>query len=171
MFLPFLGKGCDLVAFHIEDYCLNFLDCCQRCLGCRTDKSNMNVEHCGRSIMVKALPIGIPYQQFENLATAAPRLLPAESKVILGVDRLDYTKGLVSRLKSLERMFQKYPKWIGKVTFIQVAVPSRTDVAEYKELKENIDRLVGQINGSFSTPVWSPIRCVKERGQQPACSW
>lgn len=149
-----------MVAFHIEDYCLNFLDCCQRCLGCRIDKENMNVEHHGRSIMVKALPIGIPYQQFESLAESAPRLLPvtSESKVILGVDRLDYTKGLVSRLKALERMFQKYPKWIGKVTFIQVAVPSRTDVAEYKELKENIDRLVGGINGSFSTPCWSPIR-------------
>ena len=80
--------------------------------------------------------------------------------MILGVDRLDYTKGLVSRMKSLERMFEKYPKWIGKVTFIQVAVPSRTDVAEYKELKEELDRLVGKINGKFTTPAWSPIRYI-----------
>ena len=63
-------------------------------------------------------------------------------------------------MKALERMFAKYPEWIGKVNFIQVAVPSRTDVAEYKELKENIDRLVGSINGAFSTPAWSPIRYI-----------
>jgi trehalose 6-phosphate synthase/phosphatase len=74
------------------------------------------------------------------------------------VDRLDYTKGLVTRLTSVGRMFQKYPQWVGKVIFIQVAVPSRTDVEEYKDLKENIDRLVGNINGKFSTHDWSPIR-------------
>lgn len=96
-------------------------------------------------------------------------------KIILGVDRLDYTKGLVARMMALERFFNMYPKWIGKVVFIQVciekqldevvmklnfqvAVPSRTDVQEYKELKETIDRLVGRINGAFSTPAWSPIR-------------
>ncbi|XP_059086503.1 uncharacterized protein LOC131883147 isoform X2 [Tigriopus californicus] len=152
--------GCDLVGFHIGDYCLNFLDCCQRCLGCRTDKNKMFVEHCGRRVMVRALPIGIPYHKFESLSRIAPRVFPSDMKIILGVDRLDYTKGLVARLKSLERMFKKYPKWIGKAIFIQVAVPSRVDVAEYKELKETIDRLVGHINGEFSTPSWSPIRYI-----------
>ena len=55
--------GCDMVGFHTEDYCLNFLDCCQRCLGCRVDRSNMLVEHCGRTVKVKAMPIGIPYDR------------------------------------------------------------------------------------------------------------
>ena len=72
--------------------------------------------------------------------------------------RLDYTKGLISRLKSFQRLLVKYPKWIGRVLLLQVAVPSRTDVKEYRELKEEIDKLVGCINGQFSTPAWSPIR-------------
>ncbi len=80
--------------------------------------------------------------------------------MILGVDRLDYTKGLVARMRALHRTLEKYPKWRGKVNFIQVAVPSRTDVKEYRELKENIDRLVGSINGQFSTASWSPIRYI-----------
>ena len=94
--------------------------------------------------------------------------------MVLGVDRLDYTKGLVSRLKSFRRLLEKYPKWIEKVILLQVnllspisssnplvpqvAVPSRTEVKEYHELKEEIDKLVGCINGLFSTPSWSPIR-------------
>lgn len=60
-------------------------------------------------------------------------------------------------MKALERLFVLYPKWIGKVNFVQVAVPSRTNVKEYQELKESIDKLVGSINGAFSTPSWSPI--------------
>lgn len=55
--------GCDMVGFHTEDYCLNFLDCAQRCLGCRVDRTNMLVEHCGRTVRVKAMPIGIPYDR------------------------------------------------------------------------------------------------------------
>ena len=118
----------------------------------------MLVEHCGRTVKVKAMPIGIPYDMFVTLSKLAPRVYNCECKVILGVDRLDYTKGLISRLRSLQRLLIKYPKWIGKVMMLQVAVPSRTDVKEYKEVKEEIDKLVGCINGQFSTPAWSPIR-------------
>merc|ERR1719341_2340379 len=154
--------GCDLVAFHIEDYCLNFLECCSRSLGCRVDRSRMLVEHCGRTVQVKALPIGIPYERFASLARTSPRAWAATGhpRVVLGVDRLDYTKGLVSRLKSFRRLLEKYPKWIEKVILLQVAVPSRTEVKEYHELKEEIDKLVGCINGLFSTPSWSPIRYI-----------
>ena len=186
--------GCDMVGFHTEDYCLNFLDCCQRCLGCRVDRNNMLVEHCGRTVKVKAMPIGkdilskfpsnlkkrvsgIPFDNFVSLSKLAPRVYSCHCKVILGVDRLDYTKGLISRLKSFQRLLIKYPRWKEKVMLLQVAVPSRhdqmlnsvyfcnlfilrTDVKEYKELKEEIDKLVGCINGQFSTPAWSPIRWV-----------
>jgi len=153
--------GCDLVAFHIEDYCLNFLECCSRSLGCRVDRDRMLVEHCGRTVQVKALPIGIPYDRFASLARTSPRAWPMESpRVILGVDRLDYTKGLVSRLKSFRRFLEKFPKWIERVVLLQVAVPSRTQVQEYHDLKEELDKLVGCINGQFSTPSWSPIRYI-----------
>ena len=67
--------------------------------------------------------------------------------MILGVDRADYTKGLVQRFKAFERLLSDYPEFLGRVMLLQVAVPSRTDVKEYQELKENLDKLVGQING------------------------
>ena len=105
--------GCDMVGFHTEDYCLNFLDCAQRCLGCRVDRTNMLVEHCGRTVRVKAMPIGIPYDRwlihvffetanfreisihkylfmihrFVTLSKLAPRVYSCECNVILGVDR------------------------------------------------------------------------------------
>ena len=79
--------GCDLVAFHTEDYCLNFLDCCQRILGCQLEKQKMLVQHHGRVIQVKALPIGIPYGRFETLAKSAPSVYGENSKVSTTLDR------------------------------------------------------------------------------------
>ncbi|XP_039285067.1 alpha,alpha-trehalose-phosphate synthase [UDP-forming] isoform X2 [Nilaparvata lugens] len=154
--------GCDMVGFHIEDYCLNFVDCCQRRLGCRVDRKGLLVEHGGRSVRVRPLPIGIPFDRFVQLAESAPAVLapaPAQ-KVVLGVDRLDYTKGLVHRLRAFEILLQKYPQHLEKVTLLQISVPSRTDVKEYQELKEEMDQLVGRINGRFTTPNWSPIRYI-----------
>lgn len=152
--------GCDMVGFHIEDYCLNFVDCCQRRLGCRVDRKNLLVEHGGRSVRVRPLPIGIPFERFVQLAESANRVMLTNQQIVLGVDRLDYTKGLVHRLKAFERLLKKYPEHIEKVTLLQIAVPSRTDVREYQELKEEMDQLVGRINGCFTTPNWSPIRYI-----------
>lgn len=153
--------GCDLVGFHIDDYCINFLDCCQRRLGCRVDRSRFLLELDGRTIHVKSLPIGIPYDHFAEMGRNAPKILKEkDQKIILGVDRLDYTKGLVNRVKAFERLLEKNPEHLEKVTFLQVAVPSRTDVKEYQQLKEEMDQLIGRINGRFSKPNWSPIRYI-----------
>lgn len=83
------------MAFHIKDYCLNFIDCCYRRLGCHVDQTNMLVELAGRKIRVKAIPIGVPFKRFVELSEKAPVFLKMSDdvKVILGVDRLDYTKG------------------------------------------------------------------------------
>ena len=111
---------------------------------------------------VRALPIGIPFDWFDEMAHRAPRVVRADPdhRIILGVDRLDYTKGLVHRLRAFELLLDKYPEYIEKVIFMQVAVPSRTDVKEYQDLKEEMDQLVGRINGRFSTAIWSPIRYI-----------
>lgn len=101
----------DFVGFHIEDYCLNFIDCCCRRLGSRVDRNNMLVELAGRTVHVKALPIGIPFERFVQLAENAPENFKNEDlKVILGVDRLDYTKGKFYRLFFLyiQKKFNKY---------------------------------------------------------------
>ena len=95
--------------------------------------------------------------------------IPPCLQVILGVDRADYTKGLLNRFKAFERLLSDYPEFLGKVMLFQVAVPSRTDVKEYQELKEQMDQLVGQINGRFSTHSWSPIRYIY--GCVPRLSW
>ncbi|XP_023020813.1 trehalose-6-phosphate synthase 1 isoform X3 [Leptinotarsa decemlineata] len=152
--------GCDMVGFHITDYCLNFVDCCQRCLGCRVDRKNLLVEHGGRTVRVRPLPIGIPYERFKELAEKAPRVLSTNQKIILGVDRLDYTKGLVHRLRAFEKLLENHPEHIEKVSLLQISVPSRTDVKEYQDLKEEMDQMVGRINGKFTTPNWSPIRYI-----------
>ncbi|XP_046388620.1 alpha,alpha-trehalose-phosphate synthase [UDP-forming] [Ischnura elegans] len=153
--------GCDMVGFHIKDYCLNFVDCCERRLGCRVDRKNLLVEHAGRTVRVRPLPIGVPFDHFVHLAKKAPCLMPqTKQKVILGVDRLDYTKGLVQRLRAFERLLESHPEHCECVTLLQIAVPSRTDVKEYQELKEEVDQLVGHINGRFTTPNWSPIRYI-----------
>lgn len=104
-----------MVGFHIEDYCLNFVDCCQRRLGCRVDRKNLLVEHGGRSVRVRPLPIGIPFERFVQLAESANRVMLTNQQIVLGVDRLDYTKGLVHRLKAFERLLKKYPEHIEKV--------------------------------------------------------
>lgn len=152
--------GCDLVGFHISDYCLNFVDCCQRSLGCRVDRKNLLVEHGGRTVRVRPLPIGIPFERFVELAEKAPRVISTNQKIILGVDRLDYTKGLVHRLKAFEKLLENHPEHKEKVSMLQISVPSRTDVKEYQDLKEEMDQLVGRINGKFTTPNWSPIRYI-----------
>lgn len=154
--------ACDFVGFHIEDYCLNFIDCCSRRLGCRVDRNKMLVELAGRTVHIKALPIGIPFDRFVHLAESAPVYLKETEKlsVILGVDRLDYTKGLIHRILAYERLLEKHPEYIENVYLLQISVPSRTDVKEYKQLKEEIDQLIGRINGRFSRPNWSPIRYI-----------
>ncbi|XP_046407165.1 alpha,alpha-trehalose-phosphate synthase [UDP-forming]-like [Ischnura elegans] len=153
--------ACDLVGFHIEDYCLNFIDCCSRRLGWRVDRNRQLIEVAGRTVHVKALPIGIPYDRFVQLAETSPKVIKDETeKIILGVDRLDYTKGLVHRVKAFEKLLEKHPEFIEKVTLLQISVPSRTDVREYRQLKEEMDQLIGRVNGRFSKPNWSPIRYI-----------
>lgn len=149
-----------MVGFHIEDYCLNFVDCCQRRLGCRVDRKHLLVEHGGRTVRVRPLPIGIPFDRFVEMAKQAPAVISTSLQLVLGVDRLDYTKGLVHRLKAFELLLERYPQHKGKVALMQIAVPSRTDVKEYQDLKEEMDQLVGRINGRFTTPNWSPIRYI-----------
>nr|CAD7439043.1 unnamed protein product [Timema bartmani] len=172
-----------MVGFHIEDYCLNFIDCCSRRLGCRVDRNKMLVEIAGRTVHVKALPIGIPYDRFVELAETTPKFLKISDseKIILGVDKAGlhqslrekenippdlvtvfyiHSPGLVHRIRAFERLLEKHPEYEEKVTLLQICVPSRTDVREYQQLKEEMDQIVGRINGRFSRPNWSPIRYI-----------
>jgi trehalose 6-phosphate synthase/phosphatase len=152
--------GCDLIAFHTNTYALNFLESCKHILGSRIDQNEMLVEYGNKTIVVRALPIGIPYDWFEQMARESPKVLNVKEKIILGVDRLDYTKGIIQRLKGYEKFLEKYPENIEKVVLLQIAVPSRTDVDEYKALKDEIEREIGRICGRFGTHNWTPVKYI-----------
>ena len=118
-----------------------------------------------RTIRAKVLPISVDFQFWDSLARTKKVISRAEKfraknsnrKIIVGADRLDYTKGMPQRLRAFEKLLEKHPEEHEKVQFLQIAVPSRSSVSEYKELKREIDRLIGQINGRFGTPSWVPV--------------
>lgn len=118
-----------------------------------------------RTIRIGAFPISIDYKEFENLSKSEAVAKQAwiihanlpDRDLIVGIDRLDYTKGIPNRLNALDRAFIKYPVLKRKITLIQVVVPSRTEVPEYQELRREIEELVGRINGRYTEVGWAPI--------------
>ncbi|CAF0988702.1 unnamed protein product [Brachionus calyciflorus] len=107
--------GCDLIAFHTNTYAQNFIECCYHILGSRIDKTEMLVEYGNKTIIIRALPLGIPYDWFEQKAKVSPKPFNFKETVILGVDRLDYTKGIIHRARGYERFLEKYPECREKV--------------------------------------------------------
>jgi trehalose 6-phosphate synthase len=154
---------CDLIGFHTYDYARHFLSSCTRILGLPTMPNGVNFE--GRYAHVGTFPIGIEPMQFvEGLQrdTVKTRLSQLEKrfdgiKVIIGVDRLDYIKGVPQKLHAMEIFLEQHPEMIGKVVLVQLAIPSRQDVEEYQNLRSMVNELVGRINGQFGTVEWVPI--------------
>ncbi|ETW83122.1 glycosyltransferase family 20 protein [Heterobasidion irregulare TC 32-1] len=153
----------DLLGFHTYDYARHFLSSCTRILGLPTMPNGVEFE--GRLAHVGTFPIGIDPTSFtENLKkeSVKKRIAALEQrfngvKVIVGVDRLDYIKGVPQKLHALELFLTQHPEWIGKVVLAQLAVPSRQDVEEYQNLRATVNELVGRINGRFGTVEFMPI--------------
>ena len=151
--------ACDLIGFHVRGYAHNFLDCAERTLGARVDRDEGVVEYGDRTTRVGSFPLGIEFEQFEAAALAAPKQPETQrEQVVLGVDRLDYTKGIPERIRAFARMIELHPEHREKAVLLQLAVPSRSQVAEYRALKREIDELIGGVNGELATANWSPIR-------------
>ena len=154
---------CDLIGFHTYDYARHFLSSCSRILETPTDNNGLKYQ--GRFITVSAFPIGIDPEKFtEGLKRpkvrermAALRRKFEGVKLIVGVDRLDYIKGVPQKLHALEVFLSEHPEWRGKIVLVQVAVPSRGDVEEYQNLRATVNELVGRINGRFGTVDFMPI--------------
>ncbi|KAK4941807.1 Trehalose-6-P synthase/phosphatase complex synthase subunit, partial [Elasticomyces elasticus] len=154
---------CDLIGFHTYDYARHFLSSCSRILSLPTTPNG--VEYQGKIVTVGAFPIGIDPDKFteglkkpkvqERIATLSKKFQGV--KLIVGVDRLDYIKGVPQKLHALEVFLTEHPEWIGKVVLVQVAVPSRQDVEEYQNLRAVVNELVGRINGKFGTIEFMPI--------------
>jgi trehalose 6-phosphate synthase/phosphatase len=151
--------ACDLIGFHVQSYANNFFDCVERLLSARVDRKAMVVELGDRISQVGIFPIGIDFDLFDQKAREVPSAEDEErERFVLGVDRLDYTKGIPERIRAFERLLELHPRHREEVVLLQLAVPSRSQVAEYKGLKRGIDELVGRVNGRFATASWSPIR-------------
>jgi len=153
--------GADLIGFHEYDYVRHFLSSVYRICGLEHQLSKLVIGN--RHIQIDAFPMGINYDKYANSQTnpiiqkEIEQLKHNETKIILSVDRLDYTKGIVKRLEAYDRFLTKYPKYRGKVSLVMVAVPSRTKVKQYGMLREEIEKLVGRINGVYGTLNWMPI--------------
>lgn len=148
----------DYVGFHTTAYAKHFIECAADLLGCDVDRTGFAVRFDGRLVGVGVHPISIDVQEAEELAAASSASHPdADVRQILGVDRLDYTKGIVQRLHAIERLFERHPAYRKRVKFTQVLVPSRERVQDYRALKREIDEAVGRINGRFSDEGWTPI--------------
>ncbi|KAI3405325.2 TPS1 [Candida oxycetoniae] len=156
--------SCDLIGFHTYDYARHFLSSVSRIVPHVKTLPN-GIEYNERKIQIGAFPIGIDVDKFtEGLTKPSVQARIAQLKkkfegikVIVGVDRLDYIKGVPQKLHAFEIFLQQNPEWIGKVVLVQVAVPSRGDVEEYQSLRATVNNLVGRINGQFGTVEFVPI--------------
>jgi len=155
--------GADLLGFHTFDDVRHFLSAASR-LSSAKPSENVII-HKNRQIVVEAFPMGIDSDKFEMLTrnskvakhSAAFKEVHQHQKLILSIDRLDYSKGILQRLQALELLLQLHPEYIEKIELFMIIVPSRDTVPKYKELRDNIDQLVGNINSRFRTINWVPI--------------
>jgi len=165
--------GADLLGFHIYDYERHFLSSVRRLYGYEISFNEIHAEN--RIIKADSFPMGIDYDKFKQTSAAVMQktiqersdlhkelekyfMTSPDRRLVLSIDRLDYTKGIPQRLKAFRKFMEKYPEFHGKVTLIMLAVPSRGHVEEYMMLKKEVDELVGNINGTYGninyTPVW-----------------
>jgi trehalose 6-phosphate synthase/phosphatase len=150
--------ACDLVGFHCPGYAANFLDCAERLLGARVDREAGKVEHGERTVTIGSFPLGIDCDRYAKWAGEAPPRESNDERIVLGVDRLDYTKGLPEKIRAFERLLELHPEHRERVVLLQIAEPSRDQVPEYQRLKRLVDERVGNVNGRFATSRWTPIR-------------
>jgi trehalose 6-phosphate synthase/phosphatase len=155
--------GADLIGFHTYDYVRHFLSSAARMLGTEHSMGALNVGN--RIVKVDAFPMGIDYERYSGAIKKAEvekrltiiRKKVGDRKVIISIDRLDYTKGIIQRLEAFDLFLSQNPEYKEKVTLILVAVPSRTGVEDYMDLRKQLEALVGRINGEHGVLGWVPV--------------
>jgi trehalose 6-phosphate synthase/phosphatase len=155
--------GADLIGFHTHHYTQYFLRCVLRILGYEHSFGQITIGN--RIAIADTFPMGIEFNKFQK-GSNAPQVIQEYSplretfgnrKVILSVDRLDYSKGIINRLEGFEIFLERNPEWRDRVTLLLVVVPSRIGVDHYQFLKQQIDKMVGKVNGRFGSISWTPI--------------
>lgn len=164
--------GNDLIGFHLRKHCQNFLDTVDQTLEARIDNEVSSVTRGGKETLVRPFPISIDFEGHDKAArspavaaemdTWRQRLGLTSEQLGVGLERMDYTKGIPERLRAIDHFLEKNPAYHKRFLFAQVAVPSRSHVEPYKRLDDEIDRLVEEINWKWSTDSWKPIHLFKE---------
>lgn len=162
--------ACDLIGFHVQYHCNNFIDTANRLLECRIDTEKFSVIRSNKETLVRAFPISVDnysYNEFSNVKSEQVdeirKELELEDKIVgLGVERIDYTKGITERIVAIDRFLDKCPQYKHKFVFIQLASPSRTHIKRYHDLMGEIDELVEKVNWKHSENTWKPILYFKK---------
>jgi trehalose-6-phosphate synthase len=164
--------GADLLSFHIQFFCNNFLDTVDRFLESQIDWDQFSVNRGRHATLVKPFPISVSYDPSAELEAATIdktvtrkcilKELGIQAKYVgVGVDRIDYTKGIPERFKAIERFLEKYPEFVEEFTFIELGAPSRGHIKKYRELMIEVEETVEKINWRFHTKTWKPIVYLK----------
>jgi trehalose 6-phosphate synthase len=163
--------GNDLLSFHIQYHCNNFLATVERTVEARVDYERFAVVRGGHATLVKPYPISIDpdlwvpetSKEARTDARAMRRSLGLGSeRVIFGIDRLDYTKGIPDRLRAFGRMLKRHPEWHERVVFLQVGAPSRDQLTRYKTLTQEVEDTVNTVNETYGTDGWQPVIFIRE---------
>jgi trehalose 6-phosphate synthase len=161
--------GADLVGFHVQSHCNNFLETVDRALESRVNWERFTVERSGHLTQVRPFPISVacpdsaepdqmqPGSSYLDRAALLKEHGIEATFMGIGVERVDYTKGILERLRALERFFEKYPMFVGQFTFVQIGAPSRTHIKRYHELLGEVESESERINWRFQTNRWKPI--------------
>ncbi|MFP4660852.1 MAG: trehalose-6-phosphate synthase [Halanaerobiales bacterium] len=155
----------DFIGFHTPQLLSNFLTCASK-LGAEVNRGKATITYNNHKTLVSDIPLGV---DFDELSSYQEKCITEKKcrdikqhyhaeKLIFGVDRLDYTKGILQRLLAMERLFEKYPEYIGKATLVQRISPSRTRVDEYRKMRDEINKKIAEINGRFQKDEWVPIK-------------
>lgn len=155
--------GADLLGFHTFDDVRHFLNASSRLLQAKI--SDNMISYNDRQIIVESFPMGIDAAKFEELVTdptveehvSSLKETMQDGKIILTIDRLDYSKGILQRLQAYELLLHTYPEYIGRLSLYMIVVPSRDTVPQYKELRDQIDQFVGNTNSTYRTLNWLPV--------------
>ena len=169
--------GSSIVGFHTQFHCNNFIDCVDRFLEARIDREQHAVVQQGRPTLIRSYPISIEWPVHWLKSAPSPSEcraavftelgLGANALLGVGVDRLDYTKGVEERLLAVERLLEKYPAFRGRFSFAQLAAPSRTQIERYRQLNDNVEQLAVRINDRFGTDSYQPIILLRAHHEPP----
>ena len=159
--------GADLIGFHIQSHCNNFLQTADRIVESRIDRERFSVQRHGHLTMVRPFPISVDFADAGGETAQEPpymersallKALGIEAAFVgVGVDRLDYTKGILERFLAIERFLEKYPRYQGQFTFIQIGAPSRSHIKRYHDLQAEVEAEADRINWRFRLDRWKPI--------------